>query len=262
MIPALAAANLLEYGGVVLLVGGVLARRWLTPGHPPRRWPALGLLLLVLGAGLEVGWTLRDLGLLTAPDGLAYVTDTTPGRAALTRVLGGAVLLAAELSAWPALLSVPPAAVLLWGAAGGGHGATHGPGLHTLTALHAGAMSLWLGGVSALLTHPVPTPAQARRFTPVALACVALLTVSGTALTLRHAGTLPTLPASGYGRTLLLKLALLAAALLAAALVRRAFSHSIRIRPALALETALLLGVLAATAALGTTPPPTHGGHP
>ncbi|WP_281416179.1 CopD family protein [Deinococcus aestuarii] len=256
MIPPLAAAALLGFLGTLLLLGGVLARHSLTPGHPRRRWPALGLALLGLGAALEVGWTLAGLGFLTG-DALAYLTGTAPGRAALTGVVGGALLLAAERLAWPAPLLLP-AAALLWGLAGTGHGATHGPGVRLLTALHAGAMSVWLGGVFALLTHPAPTAALARRFTPVALACVGLLALSGAALTLTHAGPPPGLPESGYGRTLLLKLAVFAAALLAAGLVRGAFAGRGPPRAALALEAGLLLGVLAVTAALGTTAPPSR----
>lgn len=256
MSPALAAAHLLGSLGTLLLLGGLLARRALTPAHPPPGWPALGLALLLAGAGLEVGSTLARLGFLTPGDALAYVTGTVPGRAALAWGTGGVLLLAAGRLAAPGPLLVLPAALLLWGMAGVGHGAVHGPGVRLLTALHAGAMGVWLGGVFALLTHPAPTPPLARRFTPVALACVGVLVLSGGALTLTHAGPLPGLPESGYGRTLLLKLAVFAAALLAAGLVRRAFAGRGGVRAALTLEAGLLLGVLAVTAALGTTAPP------
>ncbi|WP_245872736.1 CopD family protein [Deinococcus planocerae] len=256
MIPALAAAHLLGSLGTLLLLGGVFARRVLTAGHPAPRPSALGLVLLALWAALEVGWTLARLGFLTPGDTLAYVTGAGPGRAVLTGVLGGGLLLAAERRGWAAPLLLPPAALLLWGVAGVGHGAAHGPGLRALTALHAGAMGVWLGGVLALLTHPAPTPAQARRFTPVALACVGVLAASGAVLTLAHAGSPLALRESGYGRILLLKLGLFAAGLLAAGLVRRAFAGRGHLRAALSLEAGLLLGVLAVTAALGTTAPP------
>lgn len=261
MLPALAAAGFLTALGTLLLVGGTFARRVLTPTHPRPGLLALGFALLVLGAGLEVGWTLNDLGFLTLPDALAYVTTTAPGRAALTTVMGGALLLAAELSGWPGWLAVLPGAVLLWGVAGAGHGGSHGPGTRVLTALHLGAMGVWVGGALALLTVAAPTPALARRFTPVAVTCVALLVGTGTLLTLRHAGNLLALPDSLYGRTLLVKLGVAALTLLAAVLVRRAFARGRGVRRTLALETLLLLGVLGVSAALGTTPPPTHGEH-
>ncbi|WP_019585688.1 CopD family protein [Deinococcus apachensis] len=261
MLPALAAAGFLTALGTLLLVGGAFARRAFTPAHPRPGWLALGFALLVLGAALEVGWTLSDLGFLTFPDVLAYVTTTAPGRAALTAVMGGALLLAAELSGWPGWLSVLPAALFLWGVAGEGHGGSHGPGTRVLTVLHVGAMGVWLGGVLALLTVPGPTPALARRFTPVALTCVALLVGTGILLTVRHAGNLLALPESLYGRTLLVKLGVAALTLLAAVLVRRAFARGRAVRRHLALETLLLLGVLGVSAALGTTSPPTHGEH-
>ncbi|EYB67673.1 hypothetical protein DEIPH_ctg033orf0093 [Deinococcus phoenicis] len=258
MILVLAAAQALTFLGSLLLLGGTFARRALTPAHPAPRWLGLGGVLLALGAALEVGGTLAGLGFLTPTDTLAYLTDTGPGRAALTRVMGAALLLAAELSGWPVLFPVLASGVLLWGEAGGGHGGAHGLATRALTALHAGGMGVWLGGVLALLTHPAPTPALARRFTPVALGGVALLAGTGLLLTLAHAGNLLTLPGSAYGRTLLLKLACVALALLAAVVVRRAFAHSSNVRPHLALEALLLLAVLGVTAALVTTPPPTH----
>lgn len=261
MLPLLAVAGFLTTLGTLLLVGGVVARRTLTPGHPGRPWLGVGFGLLLLGSALQVGATLQDLGFLTPTDALAYLTTTGPGRAALLRGMGGALLLAAELARWPAWLLTLPAALLLWGVAGGGHGGAHGPGLRVLTALHAGAMAVWLGGVLALVTWPRPTPALARRFTPVALGCVALLAGTGLPMTVEHAGDLLALPQTDYGRTLLIKLAGVVFALLAAGLVRRAFARSGQVRRFLALETALLLGVLAVTAALGTTPPPSHGDH-
>ena len=261
MLPVLAAAHLLGLTGLVLLGGGVWSRRSLTPAHPSLRWVGAGFVLILLGSALEVGETLRDLGFLTPGDAAAYLTETAPGRAALTRVLGASLLLAAELSAWPALLSAGAAAVLLWGEAGSGHGAAHGATARLLTALHAGAMTVWLGGVLALLRHPTPTADLARRFTPVALICVALLVYSGAGLTLEHRGTLAGLTGEDYGRALLLKLAFFALALLAAVPVRRAFARGLPPRPRLAAEALLLLAVLGVTAALGTTPPPTHPGH-
>lgn len=127
-----------------------------------------------------------------------------------------------------------------------------------LTALHAGAMTVWLGGVTALLLHPLPTGDLARRFTPVALVCVSLLVYSGAALTVEHRGALGGLTGDPYGRTLLLKLGFFTFALLAALPVRRAFARGLPARPRLAAEALLLLAVLGVTATLGTTPPPTH----
>ncbi|WP_197050738.1 hypothetical protein [Deinococcus sp. YIM 77859] len=123
----LATARGLTFLGTLLLVGGVFARRALTPAHPPRRWLGLGLTLLLLGAALELGGTLAALGFLSAADILAYLTDSGPGRAALTRLLGAALLLAAELSPWPAVLALLAALTVLWGQAGGDTGRARPP---------------------------------------------------------------------------------------------------------------------------------------
>lgn len=270
MFPVLAAAHLLGLTGLVLLGGGVWTRRSLTPAHPSPGWLGAGFLLTLLGSALEVGWTLRDLGFLTPGDAAAYLTGTAAGRPVLLRVLGAALLLAAERfrSAWPTLLPALAAAAWLWGEAGSGHGAAHGVTARLVTALHAGAMTVWLGGVLALLRHPAPGAELARRFMPVALGCVAVLVVSGAGLTLEHAGTPGA--AGPYGGLLRLKLALFALALVAALGVRRALARGLPPRRRLAAETLLLLAVLLVTAALGTTPAPTthtHGsgsrpGHP
>ena len=258
MLPALAAAGFLTALGTLLLIGGAFARRAFASGHPRPAFLALGFALLGFGLGLAISWMLNDLGFLTVPDTLAYVTTTTPGRAALTAVMGGALLLAAELSGWPSGLAILPAAMLLWGVAGEGHGGSHGGVVRALTALHVGAMGVWGGSVVALLTVPQPGPALARRFTPVAVTCVSLLIATGTGLTLRHAANLRALPESLYGQILLVKLGGVVLALLAAVLVRRAFAWGRGVRRRLALETLLLLGVLGVSAVLGTTPPPAH----
>lgn len=260
MLSLLTAAHLLGLTGLVLLGGGVLTRRTLTPGHPSLGWVATGSVLTLLGSALEVGATLHALGFLTPGDAATYLTDTGPGRAALTRVLGAALLLTTELQGWSAFLSATFAAALLWGEAGSGHGAVHGTAVRLLTALHTGAMTVWLGGVLALLLHPTPAPDLARRFTPVALVCVGLLVYSGTGLTLEHTGQLPS-AGHLYGQTLLLKLGLFALALLAALSVRRAFRRGLSPRPRLAAEALLLLAVLGLTSVLVTTPPPVHAGH-
>ncbi|CAM3955055.1 CopD family protein [Deinococcus marmoris] len=251
--------RLLLYLGAVLLVGGVAARRVLTPGHPGLVWPGAGLVLLVLGGGLGVYTTLAALGFTAPADILDYLTDTVGGRAVLILWIGGLVLLAAEIAELTWLATLGASGVLLWGLAGIGHGASHGQLVHVLHTLHAGAMCLWVGGVFALLTRRGATAALARKFTPYALGSVLVLGVSGVWMSLEHAGNLLQLPASGYGRTLLLKVALVGLALLVAVVVRRAFAVGQGVRPRLAAEALTLLAVLGVTASLSGQAPPTHG---
>ena len=121
-------------------------------------------------------------------------------------------------------------------------------------------MCLWVGGVFALLTRRGASAALARRFTPYALGSVLVLGISGVWLSLEHAGNLLQLPASAYGRTLLLKVALVGLALGAAVIVRRAFALDRGVRPRLAAEALTLLAVLGVSASLSGQAPPGHTG--
>jgi putative copper resistance protein D len=250
--------RLLLYTGAALLVGGASARRVLTPGHPGLAWLGAGLALLVVGGALVVYTTLTALGFTAPADILDYLTGTVAGRSVLVLWMGGLVLLAAELAELTWLAALGACGVLLWGLAGIGHGASHGSLVHVLHTLHAGAMSLWVGGVLTLLTRRAATAALARRFTPYALGAVLTLGVSGVWMSMEHAGDLFQLPESGYGRVLLFKLALVVLALLAAVAVRRAFALGQGVRQRLAAEALTLLAVLGVTASLSGQAPPTH----
>ncbi|GBF04653.1 hypothetical protein DAERI_020250 [Deinococcus aerius] len=262
-----AAASLLTFAGLALLLGGALARRRLAGlvGAPPGGWPGwqgAGALLIALGVALQVGGTLTALGFTAPADVLAYLTSTGPGRAALTALLGTAVLLTGEVLGRSSVPVGLGAAVTLWGVAGGGHGAVGGDlPMRAAHALHAGAMAAWTGGVLVLACgRGTNWRAAARAFTPVALGSVVLLSLSGLYLGLHHAGPVQAWPGSGYGTTLLLKLGVFAATLLAAVGVRRTLApHTASFpRAALAVEAGLLLVVLGVTAVLvGSVPPQT-----
>lgn len=254
-------AKFLLYVGAFLLIGGASSRAWLTPQHPRLRWLGLGLLLLALGASLNVFYTLQALDALSPTDIFNYLTRIEAGRSTLLMLLGSCVLLAVELSglSWLALLGA--AGITLWGMAGIGHGASHGDWVRVLHTLHAGAMCVWLNGVLALWTFKSAGPADARRFTPVALLCVFTLVLSGIIITLNHAGNLLQLPQTEYGRALLLKLAIFALGLLASVLVRRSFAAGKNIRAHLLAELVLLTAVLGVTSQLTQLEPPTHSQH-
>ena len=249
----------LTYAGVALLLGGALARRWLTPGQPGLAPGAAGLALLLLGWAGQVTITLNSLGMTAAPDILAYVTTTGTGRAMLTGLLGATLLLAVEVAAWPAVLTVLAAGVTVWGMAGVGHGDGHGAWVRTLHAAHAAAMTVWVGGVLALVTVRPLGPELARRFTPAALGSVTVLAGTGVLMATEHLQTLQAWTVSAYGQTLLVKIGLVALALLAAVVVRRAFVRRRGVRVHLAREALLLVAVLSVTAVLATSAPP--GGH-
>lgn len=252
----------LSFLGLTLLLGGALTRRWLTPGTPPVWLPGVGLTLLVLGWGGQVTLTLSALGLTAPGDVLAYLTATGTGRAMLTGVMGGLVLLAGTLSRWPWGLNLTAALVTAWGVAGVGHGAGHGLWVRGLHAAHVGAMAVWTGGVLALVCTRPLTPEHARRFTPAALGSVAVLAATGLLMSGQHLTTVAQWTGSGYGQTLLVKLTLVALTLGAAVFVRRAFARRAGERGALAREALLLAAVLGATGVLSTRPPPQNANHP
>ncbi|THF87253.1 hypothetical protein E7T09_08900 [Deinococcus sp. KSM4-11] len=249
----------LSYAGLALLLGSALARRWLTPGHPDIGPGLAGLALLLLAWAGQVLVTLEVLGLTGPADVLAYVTDTTTGRAMLTGLLGATLLLATEVAAWPAALSVLAAGVTLWGVAGIGHGDGHGTWIRALHAAHAGAMTVWVGGVLALTTTRSLTPPLAQRFTPAALGSVGVLALTGLLMATEHLTVLSEWWSSRYGQTLLVKLALVGLALLSAVFVRRAFGRQRGVRLRLAREALILVAVLGVTAVLSNAAPP--GGH-
>ncbi|MCD0160474.1 CopD family protein [Deinococcus sp. 6YEL10] len=258
----------LSFAGLVLLLGGTFARRWLTPSTPRLRWLGAGLGLLLLGWCGQVTVTLTTLGFTAPADVLAYLTTTGTGRSMLLGSIGALVLLAAETGGgkWP--VSLGAALVTAWGVAGVGHAAGHGSWVQALHAAHTLAMSVWVGGVLAVLRARPLNAALARRFTPVALGSVLVLTVTGLLMSGEHLTTPAQWLGSLYGQVLLVKLALVALAVGAAVLVRRAFAaRRPQVRLHLAREALVLVAVLGVTAVLTTQPPPqsahpAHGGPP
>ncbi len=132
--------------------------------------------------------------------------------------------------------------------------------------VHLGAMALWLGGLALLVTTVLrpggASPAGARplqRWSRLALASVAALVATGTYQAWRQVDPLPSLWSTGYGRTLLVKLALVLTALGLAFLARRTLgtrpSGPSTLRRWAALEAGVTMAVVAATAALVSEPP-------
>jgi copper transport protein len=226
-------------------------------------------------------------------------------------VLGGAAWLALrampEPAATPALQRValgadglaasgPPRAALLLGAlpaayiaiapALGGHASVTSPValLLPLDVLHVVAMSVWIGGLVVLLgvlpaatrqlQAPERTPLLAAtlvRFSPIALACVSVLLVTGTVQALEHMSAWSQLLRTGFGRAVLVKVVLLAVLIGLGAINRRRVLPRLRelaakaatpgaagrlLRRTLRAEVAFVVAVLGVTAALVSYPPP------
>lgn len=186
-----------------------------------------------------------------------------------------------------------PAAALAFLPALSGHASTQDPiaALFPLDVVHVAAMSLWLGGLVALLVLvPAATgrlePAERTRllaavlarFSPVALAAVVALAVTGTAQAVLHLTSLGELTSTAFGRALLVKIVLLAVLIGLGALNQRRSLPRLRaiaadggapgtagavLKRALRAEVALIAVVLAATGALvSSTPPAAEAGRP
>jgi copper transport protein len=128
------------------------------------------------------------------------------------------------------------------------------------TALHLLAMSLWIGGLIALLAlWRVPAldgqqRQMLRRFGRLAGAAVALLIGSGVMLAAGHLGSVAAWTGTPYGQVLIAKLCCVGAAL---ALAIRSVRHAATPRSSRwRSELTVLIGVLALAATLLTLAPP------
>lgn len=232
--------------------------------------------------------------------GLAWATVRPQGRAArdgAARPAPGAAATAGgpeargdappglPLAAW--LLALPAAwLVLLPGL--GGHAAAQAPVALLLPAnvVHVAAMALWAGGLAVLLlalpaaTRTLSAPADRSRllaatlarFSPLALGAVIVIVASGVVQSLKLLDLPEDLLDSGFGRAVLVKVALLLGLIALGAWQRRRALPRLRaladggeapggagvlLRRALRTEVVLLVGVLAATAALAASSPAT-----
>jgi copper transport protein len=123
--------------------------------------------------------------------------------------------------------------LMVWVAAATAYAGHAGSGENQVVALlsttaHIVAMATWLGGLVALVFLAVRCrdetdshAAALRRFSPVALGCVAVVLASGVALTWRQVGSLDALTDTTYGSVLIAKVAAFALAVLVAGIVRR-----------------------------------------
>ena len=213
------------------------------------------------------------------PENLSLFFLQTPfGVTAAARLLLLAALLVVARTK-PRFAAVMVLAALLivdqaWlGHAAEGSGA-HGALMIGVYIVHVGAAFAWLGGLPPLLLamrEARPEPRRCvealRRFSIAALVFVVLIVASGAGNAAFHVGAaFAKLPHSAYGAALAAKAALTCAMLALAGFNRfvalprlRATGESrtltLLVR-SIALECALGLGVLAAAAVLGVTPPP------
>ena len=260
------------------------------------------ILLLAAGLGIVAGFAGIVLQGATAgatsawsalsPDVVGDVLGTRFGHVWGLRVvaflaLGGALALALPgPRRLPLALAALPAAFLAMAPALGGHASVQSPValLFPLDAAHVMAMSVWIGGLFALLfVLPAATrrleandrtrllAAALLRFSPMALACVGVLLLTGTLQAIEHVGSWSALRDTGFGRAVLIKIGLIVALIAIGAVNRRRVVPGLTrlaeasaapgelghlLRRTLRAEVALVVVVLGVTSALVSYPPP------
>ena len=228
----------------------------------------LGVLLLVLAEPLAlVAQTAGLSGTLWDGDLAGDALSSGFGRV-LAQRLGAALALWMLVGARRAgargsdalILALGLALALIDGQAS--HAVSSGPPALGLAAnaLHLAAMGVWIGGLAALIrVWALPELAERRgdllrRFGRLAFLCVAALSFTGVLMVAIHLGRPSNLGATAYGRTLLVKLAVVAAAL---ALVAAGSHATDARRPRWwAAEGAVLLLALALAGLLVSLAPP------
>ena len=232
-----ALARWVHFAGFALVFGVVAYKVRTRQTWRPDRLVGAGVLLLIAAEPLALLGQLASLSF--DGDTALAVLASSFGRIAGLR-LGGALLLWALLGtrrSWP-LLGIGGAIALLDGASA--HAIPDAPGAAQLVvAIHVAGMGLWVGGLAGFLRAP------SNAFGRYAAIAAAVAVVSGLALGLVHTQLGLALFTTGYGRLLLLKVAIVGAALTAAALRRH--------RP----EFALALVAVASATLLAALPPPT-----
>ncbi|MCA1847123.1 MAG: CopD family protein, partial [Actinobacteria bacterium] len=288
-----AVVRFLDYTSLAVLIGGgfFLARVW-AEGTRERRTQQLlwwGLVGSALATLLTFGLTaagLRGVGALDAlhPSVMGALSGTRFARVMIARAaflaLGLVVLTmltvgrerAVRSRWWQGLAGLAGGGVLVTHALLG-HASSEGPAARLAMFVHLVGVAVWLGGLVflAVVVLPRRRPEEVRvlvpRFSSIAFTAVSAMVLAGAVMVLRVVPDVARLPQTGYGRVLLLKLALVAL-LLAAARQARSFTErrlvqdATRLRPllmAVGVELVLAVVILSSTSVLaGRVPPSTR----
>ncbi len=273
----------LQYTAALLAAGGGIFLLWVHDRTEDERapltrvvvWSAAAVLVTTL-LGLAVQAALvTGLGVASAFDSevVRDVVGSTFGISSAGLLAGSVLLLVAARRLWDnwaVTVAAFGAVVVLGSFAVTGHTATSNPRWLVVTAdiAHTVAGAAWFGGLVLLLIalrrrravdDPVGGGRMVSRFSTLATASILLVTVAGSALGWVEVRALRALFSTGYGVTLLIKLAAVAVVFAIGAYnqrrlvpaIRRANANAwARLRTTVRLEVALLLIVLAATSVL------------
>ena len=267
--------RLAGYLAFALFAGVVAFVLWCSPES--RTHPTLQRLVRagLLGGALATMCGLLVQGPYMAGVGMSRLLDAALLRETLTTPFGSAMAVRLVLYAGLAALAwrlpmitggyrrwLMPAGIvgLSVAIAGAGHGAASGRPLELgIDALHALTAGIWVGGLVALavLGRDVG-PLALRRFSTLAMGSVLVLVVTGTLNSLAQVKDPLDLLLTRYGLILLLKLALVALAIAGAAVSRRRLREGGVPLVSVRYEAGVTAGVLAVTAMLSMTAPPSQ----
>lgn len=211
-------------GVIGMLLGFLLLPRTIEPSRAALRclrtaswlalvWAVSTALLLVFSWSDVVAQPVDQLSITRL---FTDTATTFPGTAdfvsGITVALVIAMGVAVTTNRWGVLLLLLLACYNLVPMALQGH-ASHGDILKYSLIVHVVAVSLWVGGLGALLMHVRAEPAQLAaalpRFSTLALWCYAAVAASGVIAVVKLLGTVPALWGSRYGVLVLLKAAAL-----------------------------------------------------
>lgn len=269
------AASWFALVGLMAAGGALASERWVW--GPVARGHAVTVPGLPVGALLAAGF-LGSLALLllffqrTGAEGWTQVVGTPAGLTALLQVVAVAQALPLVRIRWARPWALALVGLALLAAAARSHAANVGAWWAVpANTLHLMAGALWAGGLLHLVVtawrlrgdgRRAALAEGARRYAALALAAVALVLASGVAVALSQFRQVSQLVTTGYGRMLLLKLAL-AAATLALALAGRRWAlrrsgdiDAKLLRRLVRPEAALLLVVISVATVLANTTPP------
>nr|WP_091515654.1 CopD family protein [Amycolatopsis sacchari] len=291
------AARAVDYLGMTLFLGGLLFLAVLWPGgadqRPARRIVVTGWVLGVLGTvtaiGFEGAWiSQRGPGAVFDWQIVSQVLDVHFGQIWVARVLlwllGGVVLaqllqrgrVAAGALAWRTGFAAVAFGLLRTTGMTGHAAETARPLLAQVADFaHVLGVCAWLGGLVMLLLgvlvrrRPDELAAVVPRYSVLAMGSVLVIVCAGVVLAWQTLGSLGKLVSTGYGRTLLFKIVVLAGILLVAQGSRRWVNRrldfavvlrgdSATVRPfvySVAVETVLVIAVVVAAALLVTASP-------
>lgn len=272
---ARAATRFAGFTAMLVLVGAALHTLVLRPqraliGRTRALVQIAAVLLAVTGAAVVVVGAAHaagvSLGHALDRDVMRPFLETAAARAAIVRVVLAFAVLAAVVPRWMPFRHRTPAVVggvsllVVSTFAMSGHAisGTHIPVAIAADTVHLAAAGVWIGGlVSLLVLGGLRDERAARRFSTSAAWAVALLVATGSISAWRQLRTLAHVTDTDYGRTLLIKLALVGALLALGTVSRHAVRRSLHDRLAriVAAETAVAVLVLVATTALVSTPP-------